>query len=433
MTSAATERRTWRVLVVDDEQNLNWSLVNSLRKDGYVSDGALTGKEAQRLIQESRYDCVISDVKMPDMDGFELLQWLRQYQPQARVIMMTAFGSPTAREEALRGGVVAYLIKPFDLRTLKGELQRLATAERPASSASDSYDLLEVARVINLSRRDIALTVQSNGNSGTLRFVHGELYWAETNSLRGDEAFLALSAPRSAHMQPLAWDGRTQRNVSQPVSRLLHTALAQRENRPTPGTRPLPSLSTGTLSATAGPASANRTGSPTVEAQAPYNTFGPAATVAPSTTQAPRFVGSGPLAPPVSGPLMPPLVGNPALIDALTALGRDLPAPNVVAFLRTDGGVVAHAVRDTNDLPAGAYTHLSTAALATARALLVADLGSLDEIRITTSNRLLVVRRVAHAERSALLALVLPHDAGYEAALSAIQTHTATLLDTAAH
>jgi len=130
---------------------------------------------------------------------------------------------------------------------------------------------------------------------------------------------------------------------------------------------------------------------------------------------------------------MPPLVGNPALIDALTALGRDLPAPNVVAFLRTDGGVVAHAVRDTNDLPAGAYTHLSTAALATARALLVADLGSLDEIRITTSNRLLVVRRVAHAERSALLALVLPHDAGYEAALSAIQTHTATLLDTAAH
>ncbi|MGH2517777.1 MAG: response regulator, partial [Ktedonobacterales bacterium] len=165
MTTAAGRGR-WRVLVVDDEQNLNWSLVHSLRKDGYISDGALTGAEAQTLLRESRYDCVISDVKMPGMDGFELLQWLRQHQPQARVIMMTAFGSPSAREEALRGGVVAYLEKPFDLRALKEELQRL-TAEKSAASAGDGYDLLEVVRVINLSRRDIALAVRSNGRTGT--------------------------------------------------------------------------------------------------------------------------------------------------------------------------------------------------------------------------------------------------------------------------
>ena len=74
----------WRVLVVDDEENLNWSLVNSLRKDGYAADGALTGEDALARLGQTRYDCVVSDVKMPGMDGFELLQWLRQHQPQTR-------------------------------------------------------------------------------------------------------------------------------------------------------------------------------------------------------------------------------------------------------------------------------------------------------------------------------------------------------------
>ncbi|MGZ3680698.1 MAG: response regulator transcription factor, partial [Ktedonobacterales bacterium] len=80
MASAAAERGSWSILVVDDEENLNWSLVNSLRKEGYTADGALTGEDAQRRMTATRYDCVISDVKMPGMDGFELLQWLRQHR-----------------------------------------------------------------------------------------------------------------------------------------------------------------------------------------------------------------------------------------------------------------------------------------------------------------------------------------------------------------
>src|SRR5579859_5183956 len=119
-----TTKRIWRVLVVDDEENLNWSLVNSLRKDNYSADGALTGEQALRLLANQPYDIVISDVKMPGMDGFELLQWIRQNRAQTRVVMMTAFGSPTDRATAMRGGVIAYLEKPFDLVALKEELRR---------------------------------------------------------------------------------------------------------------------------------------------------------------------------------------------------------------------------------------------------------------------------------------------------------------------
>ena len=125
----AAGQSAWRVLVVDDEENLNWSLVNSLQKEGYLTEGAYTAEAALSRLNTSSYDCVISDVKMPGMDGFELMQWLRQHRPQTRVIMMTAFGSPTARQEALRHGVIAYMEKPFDLRSLKEELRRLASAD----------------------------------------------------------------------------------------------------------------------------------------------------------------------------------------------------------------------------------------------------------------------------------------------------------------
>src|SRR5579884_3132157 len=125
----------WRILVVDDEENLNWSLVHSLRKDGYAAQGTASGQEALRLLAEAPYDCVISDVMMPGMDGFELLQWIRAHRPATRVLMMTAFGSPTTRQEAINAGVVAYLEKPFDLRSLKRELSRMAQGPAPATNA----------------------------------------------------------------------------------------------------------------------------------------------------------------------------------------------------------------------------------------------------------------------------------------------------------
>src|SRR5262249_36753485 len=146
----------------------------------YAADGAATGIEAQQRLAEQRYDCVISDVMMPGMDGFDLLQWIRRQQPSARVIMMTAFGSPTTRQEALNHGVVAYLEKPFDLRVLKDELSKLARRTAPAQPArGDEYDLLEVAQVLNLAKRDICLAVRFGGEPGRLRFTQGELVWAE--------------------------------------------------------------------------------------------------------------------------------------------------------------------------------------------------------------------------------------------------------------
>lgn len=443
-------RAPWRVLVVDDEENLNWSLITSLRKDGYIADSALTGEEALRRLESSTYDCVVSDVKMPGMDGFELLQWLREHHPQTRVIMMTAFGSPTARQDALRAGVIAYLEKPFDLRELKDELRRLASADEEGSApGGEGYDLLEVARVLNLARRDIALLVQSGGYTGKLRFARGELVWAEAGPLQGDAAFVALCAPRAGHAQPEAWDGRSERNVTEPVSRLIYQALALREGRPVGVSGALtlspsaaaPTDATDTNSdspampATAAPASEPAVDAVTTPSSTPETTASDDLSAAPTEQMAtPMLQAARPVPPPtvpLTGPLAPPsLTTQPApqrLADAVDAIARALGTPSGVALLRPDGTMLAQSWHGMQEMLAGTYTHLAASVQAASRALLLADLGGLEEARIHTSEHVLLLRRVARGERAAILVAMVQGTTDLAAASGALRSYAADL------
>src|SRR6266567_4837905 len=218
----------WRILVVEDEENLNWSIVNSLRKDGYIVRGVMNGAEAIRILWSEEFDLVISDLKMPGADGFELLQWIRANRPQTRLIMVTAFGSASTRNQALEGGVVSYLEKPFDLHTLKEELRRLLQ-QTGFSANLDSFDLLDVIQMMTMSRKSIALLVNTGlEERGILRFQNGELIWAEYGVLQGEEAFFALAAHKNGTVLHQPWSGQIVSNVTQPLSRLIFQALQYR-------------------------------------------------------------------------------------------------------------------------------------------------------------------------------------------------------------
>jgi CheY-like chemotaxis protein/predicted regulator of Ras-like GTPase activity (Roadblock/LC7/MglB family) len=449
-------QRVWRVLVVDDEENLNWSLVTSLRKDTYAADGALTGEDALRRLAAQHYDIVISDVKMPGMDGFELLQWLRSHRPQTRVLIMTAFGSPTDRSEALRAGAVAYLEKPFDLRALKEELRRLtatpAGQQMDAQAEPEGYDLLDVARVINLARRDMALLVQSQGRTGRLRFLRGDLIWAEAGELAGDEAFVALTAPRSGQVQPEPWDGRSARNVTQPLGRLAYLALQQRDRtemggptRPASAGSPAPAdqnTSPGSrLSNPPAPApSSTPAATPTGSISTP--SFTPPMSAAPPTatpSTAPTFTpsaGTGELAGrsgiplPSTAPLSPL---SPAQAGAARAvldqLASKLPESAGVALIRPDGLVVAQRWVGTADASPGTLAHLASCAQGAMRALLLGGWGDLDVIQITSQERSLLLRRLNRTDRAVVLVVVAPRDADPEAWRAAVHEQEEALVD----
>src|SRR6266702_743251 len=218
----------WRILVVEDEENLNWSIVNSLRKDGYFVRGVMSGAEAIRILWSEEYDVVISDLKLPGADGFELLQWLRAYRPSTRMIMVAAFGSDAIRTQALESGVVSYLEKPLDLHLLKEELRRLLQ-QTGFSANLDSFDLLDVIQIITMGRKSIALLVNTGlEEQGLLRFQGGELIFAEYGILRGEEAFFALAAHKNGTVTHQLWHEQIAPNVTQPLSRLIFQALQYR-------------------------------------------------------------------------------------------------------------------------------------------------------------------------------------------------------------
>ena len=107
------------VLIVDDEQSYRQLLSLVFESDGHTIRTAMNGREALALLQDGPVDVIISDVKMPDMDGIELLRAVRETQPDLGVVLMTAFASVETAREAFKLGADDFIQKPFDVEELK--------------------------------------------------------------------------------------------------------------------------------------------------------------------------------------------------------------------------------------------------------------------------------------------------------------------------
>jgi len=110
-----------KVLIVDDEETLTWSMARSLSKDKdkYEVIIANNGKEALNLLKKNPIDLVISDIRMPDINGLDLLVKIKKEYPQTRVIIMTAYGSFDVQKEANRRGSLYYIEKPFEISDIR--------------------------------------------------------------------------------------------------------------------------------------------------------------------------------------------------------------------------------------------------------------------------------------------------------------------------
>src|SRR5262249_13545896 len=160
--------------VVEDEEDLNWNIVNSLQKDGYIVLGVVGGAEAIRTLWSEEYDVVICSQQIAGTDGFDLLQWMRTYCPNASMVMLGTSGDGVGRAQALEMGVASYLEKPLDMHRLKEELRRLLH-QTGFSASLDSFDLLDVIQIITMSHKSIALVVNTGlEEQGILRFQMGE-------------------------------------------------------------------------------------------------------------------------------------------------------------------------------------------------------------------------------------------------------------------
>jgi DNA-binding NtrC family response regulator len=120
------------VLIVDDEYSMRDSLCHWLARDAYRTGTARNGKEALQRLQESRWDAVLLDIRMPGMDGIELQRRMRRLDPELVVIMITAYASVATAVRALKDGAFDYLTKPIDPMELSRLLGRAIGPRRLA-------------------------------------------------------------------------------------------------------------------------------------------------------------------------------------------------------------------------------------------------------------------------------------------------------------
>jgi two-component system, NtrC family, response regulator HydG len=113
-----------RVLVVDDEASARQGLEKLLKQEGYTVDVAEEGASALVKANETPPDVVVTDLKMPKMDGIELLKKLREQDPNLPVIVATAFGDVTTAVDAMRAGAEDFVTKPIDFGALEVALER---------------------------------------------------------------------------------------------------------------------------------------------------------------------------------------------------------------------------------------------------------------------------------------------------------------------
>ena len=135
--------RPKRILIVDDESTLVFFLKQGLQESDILCEveDAASGEEALTKLTYNRYDILVTDLKMPGINGFTLLEVARSLHPHIRIILMTAFGSPEVLEEVKRLDVDGYLTKPFPTAQLQALIER-ALAHQDAIKAIHLQSLI---------------------------------------------------------------------------------------------------------------------------------------------------------------------------------------------------------------------------------------------------------------------------------------------------
>jgi DNA-binding response OmpR family regulator len=187
-----------KVLIVDDEETLTWSMAKSLSKDRdkYEVMIANNGKEALGLLKKDKIDLVISDIRMPDINGLDLLVRIKMEHPQTKVIIMTAYGSSDVQKEANRRGSLFYIEKPFEINDIRKIIIDLIGKKKGFQGKVFDVQLTDIIQMNCLGRLTTALVITRNGEKGVIYFNEGEIIHAECGEKKGSDAFYRI----------LSWD-----------------------------------------------------------------------------------------------------------------------------------------------------------------------------------------------------------------------------------
>jgi DNA-binding response OmpR family regulator len=118
------QHKKYRILVAEDEENTRRATLRSLQLAGYYVEGAINGSEAIRKLNESEFDLLLLDVRMPDMDGVEVMKRLEKTGRSIPIIILTAYATLESAISAVKAGAVDYLIKPQHIQEILTAIEK---------------------------------------------------------------------------------------------------------------------------------------------------------------------------------------------------------------------------------------------------------------------------------------------------------------------
>ena len=177
-----------RILIIEDEKSIADMTKLCLTKNGYICEAAYDGMSATQWIEEKRYDLILLDIMLPDIDGYDLIDYIKQFE--IPVIFVTAKTTVADRVKGLRLGAEDYILKPFDLQEL---LARVETVLRRYNKTEKIIEIGKI-KIDTLSRTvtlggdlvplsakefDLLLFMVRNKNIALYREVIYEQVWQE--------------------------------------------------------------------------------------------------------------------------------------------------------------------------------------------------------------------------------------------------------------
>ena len=119
-----------KIMVIDDEEIVCHLLTDLLKDRGYDVEYALSGKEGLAIVQQKSFDVVITDIKMPEISGLQVIIKLKNIDPNIKVIIITAFGNLETAQQSLRLGAYDYITKPLDIEKISFIIKRAVTSRQ---------------------------------------------------------------------------------------------------------------------------------------------------------------------------------------------------------------------------------------------------------------------------------------------------------------
>jgi len=180
------------ILIVDDDKTFLLSLVEGLRAHDqeFEIKTAENGKIATQILKDESVDLIITDLKMPVMDGFELLAYMSSHHPRIPVIVMTAYGTPVIENSVSHLGAIRYLEKPLDFDLLVDNIYNIV---KPFDDVDvPGIQLTSFLKLLQMEKKTCVLTIRNQSQKGKLFLKKGVLIHAIAPDSSGETAVMEI-------------------------------------------------------------------------------------------------------------------------------------------------------------------------------------------------------------------------------------------------